>query len=119
MALVSRSMGILYQHHISTARCCISLSFQHLYMRIPNQRQGCCSGDARVGRPGQPVALKTPLGWTVLGKLKNDGFEGKSTGMFHLRDEEDEELHQLVKSYFTTEPLAPSQQLLSPDQEMI
>lgn len=60
--------------------------------------------DIREGRDDEPVGAKTKLGWLVYGKQQHDLSSAASYSMM-ISEMEDESLHNLVKSYFSTESL--------------
>ncbi|XP_053686216.1 uncharacterized protein LOC128735749 [Sabethes cyaneus] len=78
---------------------------------------------SREGKLGQPIAMKTRLGWTVCGGL---GI-GQTPNMFHYvfhvnscNEETDEDLHQAMKDYFSLDSIGvvkPAKVLLSSEEE--
>ncbi|XP_065094111.1 uncharacterized protein LOC135714659 [Ochlerotatus camptorhynchus] len=66
--------------------------------------------DSREGKPNEPAAVKTRLGWTIYGTCLSDNDPYDS----------DELLHETVKNYFFLDSLgisAPQNQLLSNEDE--
>lgn len=78
---------------------------------------------SREGQMGQPIAMKTRLGWTVCGGLRT----GETPSMFHysfhvqsVNEEADDDLHQAMKNYFSLDSLGivkPAKILLSSEDE--
>ena len=59
--------------------------------------------EARVGRPGQPVAIKTAFGWTLTGTIRGLVPGGHREVMFIRKSAEDQELTASVQDWWTTE----------------
>ncbi|XP_065085173.1 uncharacterized protein LOC135707298 [Ochlerotatus camptorhynchus] len=81
--------------------------------------------DSREGKPNEPAAVKTRLGWTIYGTCLSDNDPASKITpysyhiCFHSYDS-DELLHETVKNYFTLDSLgisAPQNQLLSKEDE--
>ncbi|XP_053690937.1 uncharacterized protein LOC128739468 [Sabethes cyaneus] len=78
---------------------------------------------SREGEMGQPIAMKTRLGWTVCGGLH----AGETPNMFHYtlhvracNEDTDEDLHKAMKEYFSLDSLGvmkPTKVLLAPEDE--
>ncbi|XP_065075283.1 uncharacterized protein LOC135699027 [Ochlerotatus camptorhynchus] len=78
---------------------------------------------SREGELGQPIAMKTRLGWTVCGGLCT----GETPNMFHYtfhvrscNEESDENLHLAMKEYFSLDSLGvikPAKVLLASEDE--
>ena len=58
--------------------------------------------EVRSGNTGQPIAVRTMLGWTVTGKLPGYLSDGESIYKVHISST-DEELQESVKSWWRTE----------------
>ncbi|XP_058817813.1 uncharacterized protein LOC131681120 [Topomyia yanbarensis] len=57
----------------------------------------------RVGQPGEPIAAKSRLGWTVYGKQEKSVDRAHS---FHICEcQDDRSLHDLVKQFFSVESM--------------
>lgn len=65
--------------------------------------------DHRIGNGNAPVAVKTPLGWTLTGRTS---WSSREQFGYHLQ--EVDPLHQLVKEQFTTESLGVKPMLEKP-----
>ena len=60
--------------------------------------------EARIGRPGQPVAVRTAFGWCLSGSVTQLASPGARHVMHMARVESpDEELNSLVKNWWSTE----------------
>lgn len=76
----------------------------------------------REGKPDQPVATKTRLGWTVCGASYENSVPSMVHYSFHVgeRTTSDEDLHQAMKEYFSLDSLGvakQSQSLLSSEDQ--
>ncbi|XP_062699445.1 uncharacterized protein LOC134284513, partial [Aedes albopictus] len=75
----------------------ILIGLDNTHLKIPLK--------TREGRIGQPAAAKTRLGWTVYGPISGQGSPSEQC-LFHLYHEarnSDDDLHDLVKDFFSTE----------------
>ncbi|XP_055622791.1 uncharacterized protein LOC129766295 [Toxorhynchites rutilus septentrionalis] len=78
---------------------------------------------SREGKLGQPIAMKTRLGWTVCGGLCNEETPNMFHYTFHVHsdnDGSDEDLHRAVKEYFSIDSIGvckPAKLLLSFEDE--
>ena len=73
----------------------------------------------RVGMPGEPVAVKTPLGWTIFGG-SGTGVELQTITKVVLNQEAEKSMDKIMKDYFSVEgfgvsPIAPTS--VSKDEE--
>ncbi|XP_065095799.1 uncharacterized protein LOC135717600 [Ochlerotatus camptorhynchus] len=81
--------------------------------------------DSREGKPNEPVAVKTRLGWTIYGTCSSENGPASNTALYSYHTcfhshESDDFLHETVKSYFMLDSLgirAPQNQLLSKEDE--
>jgi hypothetical protein len=72
----------------------ILIGQDNLHLTLPNE--------IRVGPSNSPAAAKTMLGWVLTGRMeRNEG----SNRLYFVRNEEHDELHEMVKRYFTIESL--------------
>lgn len=76
---------------------------------------------SREGKMGEPIAVKTNLGWTVYGVRSKEDFN--TSHIYHICNcsgPEETKLHQIVKNYFSLDSLGVVKQehtLLSRDDE--
>lgn len=76
----------------------------------------------REGRSDEPVAVKTRIGWTIYGRTSAKSLEEESnTNCFHVcectRNQDDEELHQMVKAQLNLENPWMTEQPLGEDEK--
>ncbi|XP_021964116.1 uncharacterized protein LOC110859468 [Folsomia candida] len=57
--------------------------------------------EMKIGRFGEPAAIRTAMGWALVGPTASP--PKKLHHAFHINDQQDDPLHQLVKQFFTTE----------------
>lgn len=58
--------------------------------------------DARLGEPGEPIAVKSPLGWTIYGPRR--GAKSSDAHMVGYHDEiSNEQIHDLIKRQYALE----------------
>lgn len=96
-------------------RILVGLKNQHLSLALK----------CREGKPDDPVAIKTRLGWTVCGGGSSQSATNLVHSVYHIESCEghcnvDEDLHQALKNYFTLDSLGimnPSKTLLSTDDQ--
>lgn len=73
----------------------ILIGLKHLHVYAPLE--------SRVGKPGEPIAVRTRLGWTIYGPQGNAeesiGFAGHHTS----GELSDQALHELLRNHFTLE----------------
>ncbi|XP_058828364.1 uncharacterized protein LOC131688208 [Topomyia yanbarensis] len=80
-----------YQH--GAPQILIGLKHLHVYAPI----------DSRVGNPGEPIAVKTKLGWTVYGP-QDEGESHKIFSAHHTCElPSNQELHDLLRSHYAVE----------------
>jgi hypothetical protein len=72
----------------------ILIGQDNLHLTLPSE--------VRVGPPNSPAAAKTKLGWVLTGRMERNEVSIKS---YFIRSEEHDELHEMVKRYFTIESL--------------
>jgi hypothetical protein len=58
--------------------------------------------DVRIGPPNAPAAARTKLGWCLTGRLERTMDQ---CGSFFVGNQENDDLHELVKKFFTIESL--------------
>ena len=69
-----------------------------------NVLEGILQREVRVGRPGQPVAVKSHFGWALCGKISGLLSTAQQQVMHvHRTPDRDAELHELVQSWWSTE----------------
>lgn len=85
----------------------IGLRDIHLYAPI----------ESRIGRPHEPIAVKSKLGWTVYGPSNARQLETGIVGHHHGEAISNEELHDLLRSQYTLEESTISVALLPESNE--
>ncbi|XP_062713286.1 uncharacterized protein LOC109410494 [Aedes albopictus] len=96
-------------------RILIGLKNQHLSLALK----------CREGKPKDPVAIKTRLGWTVCGGETSESATSPVHSVYHIgscedHNKADEDLHQVIKDYFALDSLGimkPNRALLSVDDQ--
>ncbi|XP_058827942.1 uncharacterized protein LOC131687869 [Topomyia yanbarensis] len=80
--------------------------------------------NCREGKPSQPIAVKTRLGWTVCGGGSTDLASSPVHSVYHISncdlDKTDEDLHKAMKDYFSLDSLGitkPHKVLLSVEDQ--
>ena len=69
-----------------------------------NVLEGVLQREVRVGRPGQPVAVKSHFGWALCGKISGLVSTAEQHVMHvHRTQARDSELHEFVRSWWDTE----------------
>jgi hypothetical protein len=72
----------------------ILIGQDNLHLTVPSE--------VRVGPSNSPAAAKTKLGWVLTGRMERNEASNRS---YFVRNEEHDELHEMVKRYFTIESL--------------
>jgi hypothetical protein len=72
----------------------ILIGQDNLHLTMPSE--------VRVGPANAPVAAKTKLGWVLTGRMERGAINGHS---FFVQNQDDEDLHEMVKRFFTIESL--------------
>ncbi|XP_062557226.1 uncharacterized protein LOC134222097 [Armigeres subalbatus] len=109
-----KGLPIVSYHNIRP-RILIGLKNQHLSLSLK----------CREGKPNDPIAIKTRLGWTVCGGGTSESATSPVHSVYHIGSCEDdykmdEDLHQTIKDYFSLDSLGvmkPQQALLSVDDQ--
>ncbi|XP_065085825.1 uncharacterized protein LOC135707839 [Ochlerotatus camptorhynchus] len=92
-------------HHDARPRILIGMKHAQLGLTL----------NSREGELGQPIAMKTRLGWTICGGLCSGETPNMFHYTFHVRscsDESDEGLHLAMKEYFSLDSLG----VMKPDK---
>ncbi|XP_062538577.1 uncharacterized protein LOC134206858 [Armigeres subalbatus] len=91
----------------TTPQILIGLKDIHLYAPI----------ESRIGRPEEPIAVRSKLGWTVYGPTGANATEGGIVGHHACSSVTNQELHDLLKSQYTLEESGISVALLPESEE--
>ncbi|XP_055633030.1 uncharacterized protein LOC129773448 [Toxorhynchites rutilus septentrionalis] len=73
----------------------ILIGLKHLHVYAPLE--------SRIGKPGEPIAVRTKLGWTIYGPQGNDDPSAGSTGHHESGELTDQDLRELLRKHFTLE----------------
>ncbi|XP_062558270.1 uncharacterized protein LOC134223146 [Armigeres subalbatus] len=73
----------------------ILIGLKHLHVYAPLE--------SRVGNPGDPIAVRTQLGWTVYGPKQQTDQTAGFFGHHDVQHTADLELHELLHNFFTLE----------------
>ena len=78
-----------------------------------------CGSENRVGGPDEPIAIKTSLGWSVLGKGSKRENKGSLFVLNEKCDKEEKGMEEIMKEFFTTEGFGvqPSPNIITPKHE--
>ncbi|XP_062541842.1 uncharacterized protein LOC134209834 [Armigeres subalbatus] len=91
----------------TTPQILIGLKDIHLYAPI----------ESRIGRPEEPIAVRSKLGWTVYGPTGANATEGGIVGHHACSSVTNQELHDLLKSQYALEESGISVALLPESEE--
>ncbi|XP_058817874.1 uncharacterized protein LOC131681180 [Topomyia yanbarensis] len=80
-----------YRH--GAPRILIGLKHLHVYAPL----------ESRIGNPGEPIAVRTRLGWTVYGPQSEDDATDGFTAHHAVGPTSDQDLHDLIRSHYTLE----------------
>ncbi|XP_058827825.1 uncharacterized protein LOC131687749 [Topomyia yanbarensis] len=84
-------------------RILIGLKDLHLYAPL----------ETRVGRPDEPIAVKSKLGWTVYGPVRSDDPKEDFVGHHSCSSASNQELHDILKKYYALEEAGVSVALIT------
>ncbi|XP_055645114.1 uncharacterized protein LOC129780714 [Toxorhynchites rutilus septentrionalis] len=59
--------------------------------------------ESRVGNPGEPIAVRSILGWTIYGPVANEQSQANIVGHHSCTEISNQELHDLLKFQYTLE----------------
>ncbi|XP_058456704.1 uncharacterized protein LOC131434071 [Malaya genurostris] len=91
----------------ATPRILIGLKDIHLYAPI----------ESKIGRPEEPIAVRSKLGWTIYGPMEAVTTSSGIVGHHTCSTVTNQELHDLLKSYYTLEESGISVALLPEPEE--
>ncbi|XP_058456758.1 uncharacterized protein LOC131434131 [Malaya genurostris] len=91
----------------ATPRILIGLKDIHLYAPI----------ESKIGRPEEPIAVRSKLGWTIYGPMEAVTTSSGIVGYHTCSTVTNQELHDLLKSYYTLEESGISVALLPEPEE--
>ncbi|XP_058816283.1 uncharacterized protein LOC131679560 [Topomyia yanbarensis] len=73
----------------------ILIGLKHLHVYAPLE--------SRIGNPGEPIAVRTKLGWTIYGPQCSDDTMVGFAGHHIVGESKDQGLQELLRKYFTVE----------------
>ncbi|XP_058815375.1 uncharacterized protein LOC131678938 isoform X1 [Topomyia yanbarensis] len=91
----------------SVPRILIGLKDLHLYTPL----------ETRVGRPDEPIAVKSKLGWTVYGPIRSADLKEEFVGHHSCGGVSNQELHDLLKEHYALEEAGVTAALLPESSE--
>ncbi|XP_065091440.1 uncharacterized protein LOC135712376 [Ochlerotatus camptorhynchus] len=92
----------------ATPQILIGLKDIHLYAPI----------ESRIGRPEEPIAVRSKLGWTVYGPTGLEKMDGGMVGHHRCSTLSNQELHDLLRNNYTLEESGISVALLPESEEV-
>ncbi|XP_071118407.1 uncharacterized protein [Haliotis cracherodii] len=78
------------------------------YLQLHQSHQDVC------GRPGEPIARRTPLGWTCIGNVGHDDGQPSYCALTYYTHSPNSELSDLVKSFWDVEEVKNTSQIIKP-----
>ncbi|XP_048247011.1 uncharacterized protein LOC124151440 [Haliotis rufescens] len=78
------------------------------YLQLHQSYQDVC------GRPGEPIARRTPLGWTCIGNVGHDDGQPSYCALTYYTHSPNSELSDLVKSFWDVEEVKNTSQIIKP-----
>ncbi|XP_062540767.1 uncharacterized protein LOC134208840 [Armigeres subalbatus] len=73
--------------------------------------------ESRIGKPDEPIAVRSKLGWTIYGPSSASGSDSGVIGHHHCEAVSNQELHDLLRSHFKLEESVISVALLPESDE--
>ncbi|XP_055613925.1 uncharacterized protein LOC129760309 [Uranotaenia lowii] len=77
-------------HNLEKARIMIGLDNLHVFAPL----------ESRVGQPGEPIAVRSQLGWTIYGSFENGTTSEVSVNFHEVEDLSNQQLHDILRRQY-------------------